>query len=166
MIVRFMFLVIMLIVCAILINMFLNNKFDILDTQAEIIIGGLIYGSGGVSYFDPVTGRHYPEIIDVQQLESAKLDIGMFYLNNNMVTAKISVSPVKFKGTTVPLKTVYYNKEFYDNIEPLIGPRRLSGIGGFNEYKKSLPVILRDYSGKLDLGYVEYRIIQPRAIKR
>jgi hypothetical protein len=180
MIPRILFLVIMLIVCVILIRMFLNDKFNINDVQAEILIDGLIYGTGGVSYYDPVTGRLYPEIIDISQLDGAKLDQGLFYPENHMMTARILVEkPITeytdmslmdryFRGEDpkfLTLKDVYYNKVWYDNWEPLLVFKNLGGIGGVIDKNMRLPVLVREPDGTLMTAYVNFQVVQPKALR-
>ncbi len=76
---RIMFLVIMLIACVILIRMFITNKFHTQDVQAEVLVAGFMYGAGGVNYYDPVTGRIYPQVIDINQFDGAELDSAFFF---------------------------------------------------------------------------------------
>ena len=160
MIPRVIFLVIMLTACVVLIRLFVSDQFNTRDVQAEVYIGGFIYGVGGVSYYDPLTGRHYPEIIDVDQLSGSELDNAFYFPGNNMVAARITLlRDLSREGD--PVKVVYYNKEWYDNWAPLLR-LRLPGIGGVTEYKRTLPVIYRSADGVLNAGYVEYQIVQPR----
>ncbi len=159
MIPRIIFLVIMLMACVILIRLFINNKFDTNDTEAEIFIAGLIYGTGGVSYTDPLTGRTYPEVIDLAQLNSSELDAGFYRGDNRFIAAKISV--LADRDDETPVKTVYYNREWYDNWRPLL-VLQLPGIGGVEDYVRTLPVIYRNDEGVLNAGYVEYQVVQPR----
>jgi hypothetical protein len=159
---RFTFLLIMLIVSMILLSIFLNNKFDVTDTQAEILISGFIYGTGGISYYDPVTGRIYPQIIELDQLDSAELEAGLYFPDNNMMTARITV---KDKDRQSTLKTMYYNKEWYDNWKPLIPLKHLKGIGGVTDFRRTIPVILKDEDGTLSSAYVEFQIVQPKSLR-
>jgi hypothetical protein len=164
MIPRIIFLVIMLIVCVILINMFLNNKFDILDVQSEVVINGLIYSPGGIGYTDPLTGRVYPEIVDLEQLDSARLDSAFYYPDNRMLTARVAIEKNIKPGET--LKIVYLNKEWYDNWKPLLALKHLPGIGGVTDNNKVLPIIIRDESGELKMAYVYFRVIQPKSLSK
>ncbi|MBN1544065.1 hypothetical protein JW898_01230 [Candidatus Woesearchaeota archaeon] len=165
MIPRIMFLVIMMIVCVILLRMFLNNKFNVTDTQSEVLIDGLLYGAGGIGYFDPVTGRNYPEIIDVQNLDSFELDNSLFYPANNLISARISVGKGMFlMGDASLFRAVYYNKQWYDNWEPLLN-WNIAGIGGVAEYNRKFPVILRRPDGSLTSGEVHFQVVQPRSAR-
>jgi hypothetical protein len=160
MIPRIIFLAVMLIACVVLIRLFLNSKFDTKDITAEVLINGMVYGSGGVSYYDPLTGRNHPMIVDISQFDEKELNSSFYYPDNNLIAAKMTLStesdPLK-NG----LKTVYYNREWYDNWYPLL---RLSigGIGGVRKYEKTLPIIYRDSSGELHSGYMHYQVVQPR----
>ncbi|MFC1742288.1 hypothetical protein ACFL3V_07170 [Nanoarchaeota archaeon] len=159
---RIIFLVVMLIACVVLISMFLNNKFDTTDIQAEVLINGLIYGGGGIGYYDPVIARMYPQIIDLAQLESEALDMGLYYPDNNLITAKITVESA---DEQLPIKTVYYNKEWYENWEPLLKWKDLKGIGGVVDYEKRLPVMVRDEDGNLKAAYVNFHVVQPKSAR-
>lgn len=160
MIPRIIFLVIMLTCCVVLIRLFLNNKFETKDVQAEVYVSGFIYSAGGVSYYDPLTGRHYPEIIDLEQLSASELDHAFYFPDNRLMAARITILK-NLERQDPPLKTVFYNKEWYDNWEPLLR-LQLPGIGGVTEYKRTLPVIYRNGTEELKAGYVEYQIVQPR----
>jgi len=161
MIPRFIFLVIMLVSVATLFNLFLNEKFQIKDIQAEVFVSGLIYGHGGIGYYDALTGRYYPEIIDLDQLEGSSLDQAFYREDNYLIAAKIEVSKVRNPGSNTGIKkVVFFNKEWYDNWKPFL-KLRLPGIGGIHEYKKTLPVMYRD-EGILRSGYVHFQILQPR----
>jgi hypothetical protein len=155
-----MFLVIMLMACVVLIRLFVQQKFDTKDIQAEILVNGLIYSSGGAGYYDSLTGRNYPQIIDLEQLNSTELEQSFYFPNNNLITAKIYVSRDR-EDETGALKTAYYNKRWYDNWKPLLRAN-IPGIGGVTEYKKTLPVIYIDSSREEKTGYVTYEVVQPR----
>lgn len=159
---RFIFLVIVLVVCVVLISKFLNNRFNTQDVQAEVLMNGMIYGPGGIGYVDPLTSRMYPEIIDVSQLNAAELDYAFYFPNNNLITAKVDL---RKQGEQYPMKTVYYNKEWWDNWKPLLARKNLKGIGGVTDYTKTIPVIIRDENGDLSSGYVDFQFVQPKGAR-
>ncbi len=160
MIPRTILLVLILISCVVLIRLYVTDKFNTYDLQAEIFINSIIYSKGGISYYDVVTGRNYPEIVDLKQLDEADLDNSFYFPENNLISAEIIISSDPEKDMI--LKTLYYNKEWYDNWEPLL---RLSipGVGGLVQYTKTLPVLYRETTGELKSGYIHYRIIQPKS---
>jgi hypothetical protein len=159
---RILFLVIMLIVCVILIRLFLNNRFDIADVQAEIFVNGFIYGTGGVTYTDPLTGRIFPEIIDVSQFNSSELDASLFYPDNRMIAAKIIVT--RDLSFVDAVAIAYYNKQWYDNWEPLLPLKSLPGIGGVTDYTKTLPIMLKE-GESLKAAYVTFHVVQPKSAR-
>jgi hypothetical protein len=159
MIPRIIFLVIMLTACVVLIRLFVTNKFNTQDIQAEFLVNGFIYSAAGVNYYDPLTGRSYPTVIDLNQLDQQELDDSFHFPDNRLITAKISVS--NEPGEKDVLKTIYYNKRWYDNWYPLL-KLSLPGIGGVTDYKRTLPVIYRDEQGELVAGYVNYQVVQPK----
>jgi hypothetical protein len=158
-IVRIITLVFVLIACVILVRMFLLNKIDVKDVQAEIMVGGLLYSQGGVGYYDSLTGRNYPEIIDLSQLDSAEIDRALYYPDNKLITARISVLDADKNDVFV----YYYNKKWWDNWEPLL-KLSLPGIGGVTKYERTLPVIYQDSKNGIrpKMGYVKYEVVQPR----
>ena len=158
MIVRMLFLVIVLVVCVLLISLFLNQKFKTAEIHGEILIDGLIYGTGGLSYTDPVTGRVYPEIIDMAQLSGSELDAGLFFPGNRMIAARITIENEK----GVPLETVYFNKEFYINWAPMAALEGVPGIGNIVSYERKLPVILKDIDGSFKSAFVDFEVLQPK----
>ncbi|MBW2964609.1 hypothetical protein KY363_04060 [Candidatus Woesearchaeota archaeon] len=160
--IRFIFLVIVLIVCVMLMNMFLNNRFNTQDVQAEVLMNGMIYGPGGIGYVDPLTSRMYPEIVDVSQLDSAELDYAFYFPNNNLITAKVDL---RKQDNPDPVKTVYYNKVWWDNWKPLLALKGLKGIGGVTDYTKTIPVIVREENGNLSSGYVDFQFVQPKGAR-
>jgi hypothetical protein len=162
MIPRIIFLVLMLMACVILINMFVNNKFNTRDISAEILINGFLYSSGGINQYDPVTGRTSPAVVDISQFNGSELDMAFYYPENNVISAKISLSNDSSPGAEA-IRTVYYNKEWYDNWLPLL---KLGGIGGLKENMKTLPVIYREEDGSLKSGFVHFQIVQPRAASK
>jgi len=152
---RIIFLVVMLVVCVVLIRMFISDRMQTRDIQAEILIDGLIYGPGGLSYYDPVNGRSYPGIIDIDQAQKANLDLALYFPKNMFIAAKIYVS--KEKEDEENSWKFYYNREWYENWEPLV---KLY-VGGVVSYKRTLPVIYMKDS-ELKSGYVTYEVVQPK----
>ena len=163
MIPRIIFLVVVLIVCVILISIFLNNKFNTVDVQAEILINGFLYGTGGVSYLDPLTGRIYPEVIDLRQLDSTELDSAFYYPDNHMITARIAIEK---PDQVLPLKEIYYNKEWWDNWKPLLALKYLPGIGGVIDYEKKFPIYIIDETGDMSSAYVTFQVVQPKSLRK
>lgn len=158
MIVRIIFLLIVLIVCVMLVSVFVNQKFDVTEVQGELIIDGLLYGTGGVGCTDPVTGRSYPGVICMDQLSASELDAGLFFPDNRVVSARITV---KDRDGRI-IDEVYYNREWYENWEPLEG---VPGRGGVDRYTRTLPVILREGAGSTSSGIVEFDVLQPKSAR-
>ena len=173
MIPRIIFLVIVFVICIALFSMFINSRFDTGDTQAEIFINGFIYGPGGVSYTDPLTGRFMPTVIDLEQIKKEDLDYAFTYPDDHLLAARIDVFRVpegrsvqEIMSAFAPEATVYLNAKMYENWLPLAAiSRRTGGIGGVQEYEKTLPVILRTEEGELKSGYVKFHIIQPKSAR-
>ena len=154
---KIIFLVIMLMACVILIRVFISSKFDTKNIQADLLISGFIYGPGGINYYDYLTGRTYPTLVDVRQLNGSELDAAFYYPLNKMIAAKVSLSTSQSRGDPA-LAEIYYNKEWYDNWVPLL---YMKGIGGVTEYLKTIPVTYLDAGGVMKLGYVHFQVLQP-----
>ncbi|MFH1063792.1 MAG: hypothetical protein V1729_01790 [Candidatus Woesearchaeota archaeon] len=160
MIPRIFFLVIVLTAVIVLVELYMNQKFNTEDMRAEIMINGFIYATGGINYYDPVTGRTYPEIIDLAQMNATELEDSFFFKNNNVIAAKIHVSQTSYYEYN-HIKEIYYNKEWFDSWEPLMR-LKIPGIGGVSEYTRTLPAIYRKENGELNSGYVTYQVVQPK----
>jgi len=159
---RIIFLVIMLIACVVLIRLFITDKFNTNDIEAEILVSGMLYSAGGVGYYDPLTGRAYPEIIDIEQFDAAELEHSFFFEDNRLIAAKVFVTDDRDAEDDEAVKAIYYNKEWYDNWNPLLR-LRIPGIGGVHEYKRTMPVIYRaEGSGRLNSGFIHFQVVQPR----
>lgn len=156
---RLTFLIAVLIICVVLFSLFLKSRLDFLDLQAEVLVEGLIYGTGGITYFDPVTGRVNPTLIDLEQVNESDLMHSLHYPDNNFISAKITVED----NETKPIREYYFNKVWYRNWEPLLRLKDLPGIGGVTDYNKVLPTTYRDASGKIRSGYVHFHVVQPKA---
>jgi hypothetical protein len=156
---RLSFLIAILIICVVLFSLFLKSRLDFLDLQAEVLVEGLIYGTGGITYFDPVTGRVYPTLIDLNQVNESNLMHSLHYPNNNFISAKITVED----KDTKPIREYYFNKKWYRNWEPLLRLAYLPGIGGVTDYHKVLPTTYRDESGEIKTGYVHFHVVQPKS---
>lgn len=158
MIPRIIFLVIALISCVVMISMFLNQRFHTHDVQADILITGMLYGSGGITYYDPVTGRNYPYIVHLNQFNESEIDhFFSFPEENNIITAEISLR--KSNGALV--RKIYYNKKWWFNWKPLLDSR-IKGIGGIKQYEKSIPIIFIDEKGVSRMGKLEFNVLQPK----
>ncbi|MFC1723421.1 hypothetical protein ACFL0V_04750 [Nanoarchaeota archaeon] len=175
MIPRIIFLVIALLACVIIIRLMLNVHFNTADIQAELLIQGLLYGPGGITYYDPLTGRIYPEIIDIHQLNDSKLNMGFNYPENTLIGARIFVAYEKLsnvrsklgKLSEMPAYTqnqilaeAYYNKETYENLRPL-AENRIRGLGRVHKDTTEMPTLFRGKDGLLYSAFVYITILQP-----
>lgn len=158
MIPRIVFLVIMLVACVLIIRLFLTNKIESSDVRAEVFISGLLYDKGGIGYYDELTGRHYPEIVSLAQLDDVDLESTLYYPANKMIAARITVLD---KDESL-LKEVYYNKKWWDNWSPLL-KRALPGRGGVALYERLLPIIYIDNTGNKKMGLINFEVVQPKS---
>jgi hypothetical protein len=157
MIPRIIFLVIMLMSCVILIRLFVVNEFDTREIQADLLVNGLLYSPGGISWYDAETGRTFPEIIDLKQFSERDFDHALFFPGNNFIAAKITVVDI---GLALHGEG-YFNRVWYENWEPLV-TINIPGLGGITKIEKRYPIILRSANGDLRNGYVLFTIFQPK----
>jgi hypothetical protein len=142
----------------ILIGYFTNSRFSINDIQAEVLINGLLYSPGGVTYTDPISGRMYSGQVKIEQITNERLDEEFFYPENRLMAAKITIK----RQNGEQIKEVYFNQEQYENWEPLIRRMNIPGLGGVTEYKRELPIIIRQNDETPILGKAAFQVIQPR----
>ncbi|MBW2967060.1 hypothetical protein KY362_01095 [Candidatus Woesearchaeota archaeon] len=154
--------VFVLFLCVWLLNLFINYRFDVTDVQGELLVNGLLYGTGGISYYDPMTGRIYPEIIYPAQLSEKELDMGMYYPENNLISARITITKDSDQSL---VRELYYNKHWFENWEPLLPLEHLPGIGGVKSYSKRMPVLLMEENYGLYSGHVDFLVVQPKSAR-
>lgn len=157
MIPRIIFLVIVLVSCVILIRLFVINEFETKELQADILVNGLLYSAGGVSWYDAETGRAFPEVIDVQQFSGRDFDHALFFSGNNFMTAKIEL----FNRDFTTIGAGFYNRQWYENWEPLL-TLNIPGIGKIVKIERQYPIIVRQPNGELRNGFVRFTVLQPK----
>ncbi len=173
---RIIFLVVALLAVVIVIRLMINSKFEVRGIQSEILVQGLLYGPGGITYYDPLTGRIYPEIVDPSQFNESKYDMGFHFSPNSLITARILL--VKEKETLKKLHfgksknmisnvdpsdvvgVTYFNKEWWDNWKPL-AESKIRGLGRVDIDNTELPILYRDADGGLHSGWLYITVLQP-----
>ena len=157
MIPRIFFLIVAMLACVIMISMFINQNFKTQNVQADILITGMMYGAGGVGYYDSVIGRNYPYIVKLDSLSESNLNTFFAYPNNNLITAEITILDQNEKE----LKKIYYNKQWWKNWEPLMYSR-IKGIGGVKKSEQKFPIIYVDSKNTEKMGVIRFRVLQPK----
>lgn len=157
MIPRILFLVVVLMSCVILIRFFIINEFDTRELQTDLLVNGLLYSPGGAGWYDAETGRTFPEVIDLQQFSDRDFDHALFFPGNNFITARIEV----FSQDFIVLGTGYYNRQWYQNWEPLV-TLNIPGLGGIVKIERQYPIILRQPTGEFSNGFVRFTVLQPK----
>ena len=95
------------------------------------------------AYTSPNTGRIYPSIIDIRKFNSE-------ILNNSFSTAK----SLGIKLSLTNTNPIYFNKEFYEFVEPLRGT-----ISKYKEISYSSPVSILTRENKLTSGKIDIVIM-------
>jgi hypothetical protein len=123
-----------------LLSYFSNPKIDTTTTQANIFIYRTLYSPNSISYTDPKTGRVYPGIIYDQNFTSEVLDASMAYSYEKQVSAKLQIYPAEYTAGLEPIKEAYYNKVWFERLEP-VARAGMGGAGGAKYFKKEIPII-------------------------
>ena len=163
MIPRLIFLVIVLLAVVILVRLFVVERFSFDPLIADVFSHSLLYSPGGVSYHDPLTGRVYPGTIHADQFSDLDLNSSLNLGNNRLIAAEIRLKTFAYndKPEVVGFPTVYYNKEWYDNWQPL-AKWNIPGLSGADYYIKVLPVVVHTSHG-IRRGELMIKMIIPRS---
>ena len=122
------------------------NEFNV---EPDIFVQNMLYSPHGISYYDPISNRIYPGIID---------------LSNADVIDKINYS--KHTGADIKIKDFDGNILFEKTINRKTYMRRVEGLpgaGGFDSRKKEIYVLVKD-KGKLIPAKMEVEIVVQRNV--
>jgi len=126
-------------------------NIDIEDTKSLIFVKRLLYSPNSISYTDPITGRTYPGIIDLERFDPTIPEKAFNFSKNNLA-AKIELTNLENNEK----KEIYLNKKWYDRWEPLTK---------FEQYKKTIKqryVLIND-KGKLKKGLLRIDVVLSNA---
>ncbi len=148
------------------INRYIMVKLDVQDIEASLVVDRMIYSKNCFSYSEDIaeSKRLFPGIIDPEQFSSEKIDSCIFYGLNDEGESKNVYTSAKLTLTYYDdekeyTKTIYHNKEWYENWFPLVGIR---GPGGTLSHKESNYVLVKK-DNELLQGRLDFDVILPNS---
>ncbi|NQV09290.1 hypothetical protein HQ529_05560 [Candidatus Woesearchaeota archaeon] len=155
---RLGFLIVVVLSIVVLLGANIKTEIDVFDAQAEVFFQRLVYGNH-FSYFDEVTGRLYPGMVDFDKFKSTDLDNLIYYGEENRdVGARISLKD--FNGSIN--EEIMYNRDFFIEKEVLLEAGFTKGLGGVKGKEKELYVVIKDGNRTLEGTLNVMMIIQNR----
>ncbi|MBD3355096.1 hypothetical protein GF361_03875 [Candidatus Woesearchaeota archaeon] len=153
---RIIFLVIVISSVVFLTTMYLNTEKETWKTESELFIHRLIHSPNGISYYDPLTNRVYPGIIDLNNIRDLNtINRSIFYGENNKhIGANISI----YNQNNILLAQGIYNNQVYRRIQE----KGILGIGGIDSKQKKLYILIKDHKNYIP-AFMEITIAVPRS---
>jgi len=146
---RFLFLAIVIGVIYLTLGIYAKVDIDTFNVEPDILVYSMIYSPHGLSYYDPISNRVYPGIID---------------LDNMDVIDKIHYS--KHSGMNIVIKDLNDQYLLEKTINPGTYRRRVENIpgpGGFDSETKELNILVRK-DGRLVPAKMEVEVVVQRTI--
>jgi len=160
MILNLLLLIIVAVFLVFLINLFTVQELDIQRLEAEVLKDRILYSKNCISFYDSEIDRSYPGIIDMEKFSEENLKNCLFFVeeNRNIATKLTLLNP-----NNEEIKTIYYNKEWYDKWLPLIG---IPGPGGVKDFSYTLNMIVKTNENnkeKYENSFLNFEIIVPNS---
>ncbi len=147
-ILRFLFLGIVSFIIILLVGFFAKIDIDTFNVEPDIIVYNMMYSPHGLSYYDAVSNRVYPGIIDIEGTAIDKINYSQHI--GAMVVVRDLDGSVLFEKTINP-------KTYRRRVEALPGP------GGFDSKKKELNILVKK-DEKLIPAKMEVEVVVQRTI--
>ena len=156
---RLFFLIIIAIIFISIMRAFIVKSLNTAEIEKDILVNRVIYSPSGLSCFDSKTGRFIPGIIDVNNMDSKRIDYSIDYKNNMYIAAKVTLLD-KQEGNK-EIKSFIYNKLWYDRFLPRAFAR---GPGSVLKYEEHIPVLYTETGDCFDTkkGELDIIILVPR----
>jgi len=156
------FLLIVLFFLVFIYNSYFVSSLDTTELESQLFMHSMLNNKDGFIFFDKITKRAYPEIIDLSKFNMITLDsIQKNSINygedNNHLAAKITLQ----KEDSDEITSLIYNEKWYSRWDTL-ARTGVKGPGGAKEYTKSFYVLIKD---KEDLtgGFLEISVTLPNS---
>ncbi len=150
---KLIMLIIVFFIVIALINVYRVDRLDVQQLEASLLLDRVLYSRNCISYVDETTTRAYPGIIDLNKFSSDNLESCLYYENENRNNAaKLILEDLD--GSSI--KTIFYNKKWYENWYPLIG---ISGPGGTKLFSERNYVLIKDDNGLEKAKLTAYIVI-------
>lgn len=154
----FVFLGVALFTMWTLVNLYESYTINTSILESEEFFNNLIYSSNSISYFDPETGRPVPGVVDLANFNENRVDAAYsFGEKSSMMAALVQLHELKPPIAAAPF--VFYNKELYDRLSPLVN---IPGAGGADEFDKSMYVLYFNGTGFVP-GVLKVSMLIPRS---
>jgi hypothetical protein len=98
-----------------------------------------IYNSQSIMYTDTETSRIYAGIIDVDKFTEESLLTDVNYLSEKRLSAKL----ILYDANKLEVKNMYYNKNLYTYLDPLI-KAKMEGSSSGTKFEKQFPITYKD----------------------
>ena len=133
---RIIFMTIVIFSILLMVGSYFRFEIAISGAESELFVQRLLNSPHGISYYDPLSNRVYPGIIDLDNFDL--LNKSVFYGEQKQVGAKLIVKDL---GNKVLSERIYNNIVY----------RRLAqeGKGGVDVFRKSLYILVRNESGQI-----------------
>jgi hypothetical protein len=135
----------------VIVSWVLIMNINVQDVESKVFINRVIY-SENINYVDE-NGRLHPGVIDMNKFYQGNLEKEFIYPDERALAAKITL----YEAGETSGKTIYYNKEWYNNWEPLRG---LGGKGGISFVQRNVSVMIK-YGEELKSGILGFKVIIP-----
>jgi len=133
---RIIFMVIVVFSILLLIGSYFKIEIVISEAESELFAQRLLYSPHGISYYDPLSNRVYPGVIDLNNL--GLLNKSVFYGEQKQIGAKLNITDLNGKL----LAENIYNDVVYRRIAQ-------EGKGGVDVLRKSLYIIVKNESKQI-----------------
>jgi len=153
---RIIFLVIVLSSVIFLTTMYINTEKETWKTESELFIHRLIYSPNGISYYDPLTNRVYPGIIDLKKIKNTEIiNRSLFYgKDNKHIGANISVYD---KNDNLLAQGIYNEK-----VSKRIQEKGFLGVGGIDSKQKKYYILIKNKENYIPAN-MKITVVVPRS---
>lgn len=147
---RIFFMVIVISSVLFIVLLFTKVEVSTWQTESEIFAQRTLLSPHGISYYDSLSNRVYPGIIDTGNFE---------VFSNSIQTKRLAAKIELFDQNNKLINKTYINENTYKN---WIVKEGIGGIGGIDVSRKSLYVLVKE-DEKLTPATISYTIIIPRS---
>lgn len=133
---RIIFMVIVIFSIMLLVGSYFKVEIIVSEAESELFIQRLLHSPHGISYFDPLSNRVYPGIINLDNLDL--LNKSIFYGEQKQIGAKLTIEDLDENL----LAEHIYNNIVYRRIAQ-------EGKGGADVMRKSMYVLVKEDSEQI-----------------
>jgi len=131
---RLLYLIMVVVAIAALVNFYVKVNFDTYVAETELFSQRLLYSPGGLSFHDPYTNRVRPGFLDLSRFDASFLNDSINYGDDDVFAAELQVFDLDEEGP-LPFVSVTFNPERFEDWAKL---SQLPGRGGYYRLHKRL----------------------------